>query len=433
MAAQLYKTKSGRLFHAGAVAIITVGVPARGKTHISRSLCRYMRWLGVSAKVFSVGNYRRDCMGSIPNEYFDPSNEEAATARLAIADECLDDMISWLQIGGGQVGIYDGNNVTEDRRRDIRDRLLAQDIHPLFIESICNKPEIVLANIRSVKISSPDYIGWDPEDAVKDYTNRIEQHVANYETIEDLSFPFVKLMNVGEQLIVNNVHGYLQSRVVYYLMNLHNRPRTIYFARAGECYNPRSYRVDADLSPEGENYAERLKNFVLHYRKEKLKLSNKPEDQGRPLTVWTSTRKKARQTAIPFAAEGIPVRQHSVLNQINPGEVDGLTLEEIKVKFPEEVIRSREDPYRHRFPRAESYHDLAIRLESVIMELEREKGDVLIIAHDSVLRCLYAYLFDRPETEIPTISIPRPCLIEITPTAYGCKESRMEIMDDTLE
>lgn len=32
------------------------------------------------------------------------------------------------------------------------------------------------------------------------------------------------------------------------------------------------------------------------------------------------------------------------------------------------------------------------------MELEREKGDVLIIAHDSVLRCLYAYLFDRPET-----------------------------------
>lgn len=30
------------------------------------------------------------------------------------------------------------------------------------------------------------------------------------------------------------------------------------------------------------------------------------------------------------------------------------------------------------------------------MELEREKHDVLIIAHESVLRCLYAYLFDRP-------------------------------------
>ena len=32
------------------------------------------------------------------------------------------------------------------------------------------------------------------------------------------------------------------------------------------------------------------------------------------------------------------------------------------------------------------------------MELEREKNDVLIIAHETVLKCLYAYLFDRPET-----------------------------------
>lgn len=48
-------------------------LPARGKTHVSRSLCRYMRWLGVSTKVFSVGNYRRKHMGQIPNEMFDPS------------------------------------------------------------------------------------------------------------------------------------------------------------------------------------------------------------------------------------------------------------------------------------------------------------------------------------------------------------------------
>ncbi|ORX50949.1 6PF2K-domain-containing protein [Hesseltinella vesiculosa] len=351
MAAQLYKTKSGRLFHAGAIGIIAVGVPARGKTHISRSLCRYMRWLGVSAKVFSVGNYRRDRLGSISNEYFDPGNTEATKARMEIADDCLQDMIDWLQDGSGQVGIYDGNNITEARRREVRDKLVANNIRVRLIESMSLLPEIVLANIRSVKISSPDYIGWDPEDAVKDYTNRIEQHLANYETIEDLSFPFVKLMNVGEQLIVNNVHGYLQSRVVYYLMNLHNQPRTIYFARAGECLNPRSYKVDAELSPEGEAYAQRLKDFVLRYREGKARAN--PSEHQRPLTVWTSTRKKARQTALCFAEEGVLVRQHSVLNQINPGEVDGLTEEEIKAKFPEEVIRARQDPYHHRFPRAE--------------------------------------------------------------------------------
>ncbi|KAI8878909.1 bifunctional 6-phosphofructo-2-kinase/fructose-2,6-bisphosphate 2-phosphatase [Backusella circina FSU 941] len=424
MAAQLYKTQSGRLFHAGAVAIITVGLPARGKTHVASSLCRYLKWLGVSTKVFSIGNYRRQRMGPIPNEMFDPHNDEATLRRLKIADDCLGDMIEWLQNGGGQVGIYDGNNITEERRKEVNDRLLEKDIHPLFIESICNKPEIIISNIKSVKISSPDYVGWDPEEAVKDYKHRITQIEHDYETIGDLSLPFVKLMNVGEQLIVNNVRGYLQSRIVYFLMNLHNRPRTIYFARAGESTHPQSFKIDAELSEEGEEYAERLKNFVLAYREQR-----KTDDKERPLTVWTSTRKKSRQTAMAFSSAGIPVRQNSVLNQLNPGEVEGLSLAEIKAQFPDELERAKQDPYRHRYPRAESYHDLAVRLESVIMELEREKNDVLIIGHDSILRCLYAYLFDRPDSEIPTIPMPRPFLIEIMPTAYGCKETRVEIVD----
>ncbi|GAB5586301.1 hypothetical protein Unana1_01201 [Umbelopsis nana] len=428
MAAQLYKTDSGRLFHAGAIAIVTVGLPARGKTHVSRSLCRYLRWQGVTTKVFSVGNYRRERLGSMPNSWFDPKNTTAKANRVKIANDCLEDLIKWVTVDGGQVAVYDANSESTERRQYIFDRLTEMQIQPVFIESICNKTEVIQANIRSVKISSPDYIGWDPEEAVKDFEQRIQQHMVTYETITDLSQPFVKLMNVGEQIIVNNVHGYLQSRLVFYLMNLHIEPRTIYFARPGPSLNDQRYKEDPDLAPEGHEYAEVLKEFLLSYRARQRSIHSK-EDDRRPLNVWTSARKRSKQTALHFAENGIIVRQHTTLTQRNPGECDGMTVKEINEKFPEELIKAQKNKYSHRYPRAESYHDLAVRLEPVIMELEREKNDVLIIAHESVLRCLYAYLFDRTEDDIPLISIPRNTLIEVTPTAYGAKESRMQFIE----
>lgn len=61
--------------HEKSLITTTFSLPARGKTHVSRSLCRYLKWLGVSTKVFSVGNYRRKLMGPIPNEMFDPSKQ----------------------------------------------------------------------------------------------------------------------------------------------------------------------------------------------------------------------------------------------------------------------------------------------------------------------------------------------------------------------
>lgn len=69
-----------------------------------------------------------------------------------------------------------------------------------------------------------------------------------------------------------------------------------------------------------------------------------------------------------------------------------MTPEEIQEAYPEEYERAQKDRFSHRYPRAESYHDLSVRLEPVIFNLEREQNDVLIIGHASVLRCLFAYL-----------------------------------------
>lgn len=61
----------------------------------------------------------------------------------------------------------------------------------------------------------------------------------------------------------------------------------------------------------------------------------------------------------------------------------------------------------------QSYHDVAVRMEPVILELEREKNDVLIIAHESVLRVLYGYLMACDAMAIPKLRFPRNEIIEV--------------------
>ncbi|CRK34239.1 hypothetical protein BN1708_019447, partial [Verticillium longisporum] len=92
-----------------------------------------------------------------------------------------------------------------------------------------------MANIRDVKATSPDYAGQDPEQAALDFRNRIRNYEQVYTSIDEdgdeNSYTFLKIMDVGKQVIINRIQDYLQSRIVYYLMNLHIRPRSIWLSR----------------------------------------------------------------------------------------------------------------------------------------------------------------------------------------------------------
>ncbi|PWN47122.1 bifunctional 6-phosphofructo-2-kinase/fructose-2,6-bisphosphate 2-phosphatase [Violaceomyces palustris] len=443
MAAPLYTTASGQLFHAGKILIATVGLPARGKTHLSHAIERYLRWLGVKTKVFSLGDYRRKMLGGadkIPKDYFKsgPKSPETEALRKEILNGLDEGVINFFD-GGGQVVIYDANNGQQARRYAIREKFGKLGIHVMFLESICTDKSIVEANVRSVKLSSPDYVGWDPEKAVQDFYSRISGHEKFYEPIENPSFPYIKLINVGEQVVVNNIQGYLQSRIVFFLMNIHNRQRTIYFARAGEALIEHLYKADADLSSLGWDYSDELCNFLINLRKgaaarsiekaqgeTEAELAGRrdlpgagPGEEGRPLEVWTSARRRSSHTAYPFAEKGYRVIERSQLSEMNPGVVDGMSAEEIIKRYPDEWEKKQKEPYSHRFPRAESYHDLSVRLEPIIFELERARSDVLIIGQSSVLRCLIAYYQGMQPHEIPSIQVREGELVEIRPEAYG--------------
>ncbi|KAF9508246.1 hypothetical protein BS47DRAFT_1320781 [Hydnum rufescens UP504] len=427
MAAPLYTTESGRLFHAGKILIVCVGLPARGKTHISRALERYLRWMGVKTQVFSLGDYRRKQLGSakdLPPDYFTYGRKspETETLRRGIRNGCEQLIFDFFGKERGQVAIYDANNGTIESRRLIGEKFEKDGVHVIFLESMCDNQEIVLANIRSVKITSPDYKNFEPEKAVEDYMSRIRDHEKHYQPVNELDRPYIKIINVAEKIMVNKIRGYLQSRIIFFLMNIHNKPRTIYFARSGQSLIEHSYKADSDLSPAGWEYAEKLKEFVLERRAKNLESRKKmglAVDENKKLVVWTSARRRSHHTAWPFVHQGYRVIEKPTMSEINPGVWDGLSPELARERYPDEWERFLKDPYAHRAPRAESYHDLSVRLEPIIIELEREQNDLLIIGHASVIRCLLAYLIGLPASEVPAVEIARGDLVEVLPASYG--------------
>jgi hypothetical protein len=52
-------------------------------------------------------------------------------------------------------------------------------------------------------------------------------------------------------------------------------------------------------------------------------------------------------------------------------------------------------------------------MEPIILELERQENDLLIIAHESVLRVLYGYLMACSAADIPKLDFPRDEIIEV--------------------
>ncbi|KAI0196541.1 6-phosphofructo-2-kinase-domain-containing protein [Xylaria flabelliformis] len=433
--AQLYSTMSGRLFHSGRIAIVMVGLPARGKTHISVSMARYLQWLGVKTRIFHLGDYRRATVGQgndVPEDYFYPDASPASVVlRQKILKKCREDIYAWLNHENGQVAIYDAVNPTATGRRALAKEFAKHDVQTLFLESYVDDENILRENARNVKISSPDFFDMDPDEAAKLYLRRMGTKIPTFETMDEKELNYIKMINAGQKFFYNNVSfNYLSHRIVFYLTNTHIKSRATYFVRAGAAQGEESYKADAPLSEEGIRYSQLMAESLLKHReKEHAALVARGSDPGplRQLTVWCSTRVRTLQTADAFKDRGFKVRQRTQMSQINPGVCEKLSERAIRRLYPEEISKHELDPYHHRYPRAESYHDLAVRLEPIILELEREQNDLVIIAHESVLRVLYAYLMHCSTMDIPKLTFPRNEIIEIIPAAYQNEAKRIHI------
>ncbi|PON85439.1 Fructose-2,6-bisphosphatase [Trema orientale] len=403
------------------LAIVLVGLPARGKTFTAAKLTRYLRWLGHDTKHFNVGKYRRLKHGANQSaDFFRADNPEGIEARNEVAALAFDDMVSWMQ-EGGQVGVFDATNSTR-KRRNMLMKMAEGKCKIIFLETICNDERIIERNIRLKIQQSPDYAEEpDFEAGLRDFKTRLTNYEKVYEPVEEGSY--IKMIDMvsghGGQIQVNNISGYLPGRIVFFLVNTHLTPRPILLTRHGESRDNVRGRIGGDtaLSDAGELYAKKLSNFV----EKRLK-------SERAASIWTSTLQRTILTASHIGG-GFPKIQWRALDEIYAGVCDGMTYEEIKKNMPEEYEARKKDKLRYRYPRGESYLDVIQRLEPVIIELERQRAPVVVISHQAVLRALYAYFADRPLKEIPHIEIPLHTIIEIQMGVTGVQEKRYKLMD----
>jgi 6-phosphofructo-2-kinase / fructose-2,6-biphosphatase 2 len=400
------------------ICVVMVGLPARGKSLIAQKVVRYLRWLSIPAKTFNVGNYRRKDTPQPTAAFFDTSNKEGEKLRHAAAEAAVKDMIKYFDNNEGIVAILDATNSTRARREWVRRRCDEARIATLFVESKCDDESLIMANIMEVKTTSPDYKGQDPETAAKDFRNRIRNYEKVYQTIDpDVEdFTFVKIIDVGSRVIINNIKDYLQSRVVYYLMNLHIKPRSIWLSRHGESIYNLQGKIggDSNISHRGEAYARALPALVAR---------SVPPDAK--LQIWTSTLKRTIQTARWLAASNkqYTTLEWKALDELDSGVCDGLTYQDIAEMYPDDFAARDEDKYNYRYRGGESYRDVVIRLEPIIMELERSEN-VIIVTHQAVLRCIYAYYMNVPQEKSPWMEVPLHTLIKLTPRAYHTQEER---------
>lgn len=398
--------------------LVLVGLPGRGKTFIGHILARHLTWIGHHSKVFNLGEYRRRLVGSSMNHVFwDPHNEESVQIRTDLAKQCLDDAMEALKSDACDCVVYDATNATSERRN-----MLLEDVQKkfkcemMFIESICDDPELIASSINEMKLNSEDYAGQTMDEAAADYSNRIRHYLSVYEPLnaERDNYPFIKVIDVGRQIFCNQVYGYLQSRIMFLMANLQLRPRPIWLSRHGESMFNTQKRIggDAPLSPLGQQYATQLDRFVNAYYPA-------PDTE---LAVWTSTMLRTGMTVERIAARGRPIVKWKQLDEIDAGVCDGMTYEQVAEEMPEEYLARKNNKLHYRYPRGESYQDVIHRLEPVITELMRMDRPVLIVAHQAILRVLYAYLTNKDPSECPTLNIPLHVVIQLTPKAYQCEE-----------
>lgn len=372
--------------------------------------------------------------------FFDPENTKASQLREQVALDTLDELLDYVLCKGGSVGILDATNSTLERREMIMTHLRKRAgpaLNVVYLESLCLDRGLLEANMR-LKLSGPDYKDKDPIKSLEDFRERVKMYEKRYVPLGDYeeqhNMPYIKMIDVGRKFVSHQIRGFLQIMLSTYLLNFNLAPRQIWLTRHGESMDNVKGRIggDSSLSPNGLRYARALARFVSaeraaweERRRAKLQSSHWPPHPGdatppnlgysqqcepgpRNFCIWTSMLRRSIETAQFFSEDDFDIKQMRMLDELNAGDMDGMTYDEIKTQYSDQYAMRKKDKLHYRYPGAggEGYLDVIHRLQKVIIEVERMTDHVLLVGHRSIARVLLAYFKGLRREDISDLDVP---------------------------
>lgn len=410
-----------------AIVLVMVGLPARGKSYISKAIGRFLRLSGVHVRSFNAGNLRRDqgVVGGAGVEagYFSASNEEAKAEREALAMQCCDEMLEWIYADPGNVScvaMLDATNTTVSRRQKVlaRCRMAAQqaekvpDGNPpplriIFIESLCDDPEILAGNYR-MKLKNADYQNTeDVEAALTDFKARVHAYEEQYEMLSDSEVDcapedivltgLMRIINGGQATAFCSLGCSLVMFSICELLTcFHLTPRKIFLVSESHVDAPSVARL--------------------------LRKAEREDDSGRPVDLICRASQEIEQLAwevedmlaVEYGDEvgevaALPA-DHSMQSVEGARLPRGiLTLRALEPRFGASVGSEK-----HALT-SESFADLCERMRMAIYLIERLPRSLIVVCPDEdVQRVLLSHFHGCPEDTMPSeLSVPRGPVIEL--------------------
>jgi alpha-ribazole phosphatase len=118
--------------------------------------------------------------------------------------------------------------------------------------------------------------------------------------------------------------------------------------------------------------------------------------------VWTSPRLRARETAAPLGPSPLV---DDDLRELDFGDLEGRTFDEIAANEPQLYRAWMETPTQVRFPGGESYGDLKARALRSLARIGAEHEGAIVVTHGGVIRAGLAEWLAIPDEAIFRIDV----------------------------